>query len=229
MRKSATYTVSELLPTMAGHFSGKTLAPHPVWRDSTTQEARYAPLSKKQAARILHKARRWDRRTRGFGTHGGIIGRTALSVLNALLFDLPDLHRTGKLDPSYDTIGKWAGVCRRAVASALQRLKTLGILNWLRRCTAERDQLGRITLKQDTNAYAVIPPSQWRGYVDVAQPDLHPSEWGAVPPMPPVIAQAVMARNDGDSMRSVVRQLKSDPGDALAAAIASLGIALGVA
>ena len=62
MLKFATYTVSELLPNMSGYFSGKTYAPHPVWRDSSTTEPRYASLSKKQAARILHKARRWDRR-----------------------------------------------------------------------------------------------------------------------------------------------------------------------
>jgi hypothetical protein len=44
-----------------------------------------------------------------------------------------------------------------------------------------------------------------------------------------VLEQAIIAHRDGASMRCVVRQLKNDPGDDLAAAIASLGIALGVA
>ena len=54
-----------------------------------------------------------------------------------------------------------AGVCVRA--TALKRLGELGILNWVRRC-AESWRDGRFVLEQETNAYAVLPESQWRSY-----------------------------------------------------------------
>jgi DNA-binding transcriptional regulator YhcF (GntR family) len=76
-------------------------------------------------------------------------------VLHALVFDFLN-HRTGRLDPSYAAIAAKAGVCVRTVASALQRLKALGILNWMRRC-AESWRDGRFVLEQETNAYAVLP------------------------------------------------------------------------
>jgi hypothetical protein len=54
-------------------------------------------------------------------------------------------------------------VCVRTVASALKHLRELGILNWVRRC-GESWRDGRFVLEQDTNAYAVLPETQWRGY-----------------------------------------------------------------
>ena len=41
-----------------------------------------------------------------------------------------------------------------SVATALKRLRELGILNWVRRC-AETWRDGRFVLEQETNAYAV--------------------------------------------------------------------------
>lgn len=221
-RNRATYAVGALLSGLPVFNGGKTYAPSPVWKDSTTNEARFAPLPKKQAARIWHKARRYDRQTRQHGKHGGVIGRTALNVLYALLFDFLD-YRTGRLDPSYDGIARRAGLCRRAVATALQRLKTLGLLHWLRRCTKEPDDLGRFKLRQETNAYAILPPSQWRGYAEPPEPNLHPTEWGAVPCLPSAIEQASIAHHDGDSIRNVLAALESDPDDRLAAAVAAMG------
>jgi hypothetical protein len=57
-------------------------------------------------------------------------------VLHALIFDFLN-HRTGRLDPSYEAIARQAGVCVRAVATALKRLRELGILHWVRRCGAD--------------------------------------------------------------------------------------------
>jgi hypothetical protein len=51
----------------------------------------------------------------------------------------------------------------RAVSTALARLRELGILHWLRRCTESwRD--GRFVLEQQTNAYAVLKRQKgfWR-------------------------------------------------------------------
>jgi hypothetical protein len=91
------------LPGLSGTDSAKTYAVWPVWKDSTTQEVRFFPLSKKEAARRWHKARRFDRQTHTAGKHGGVIGRPGLAVLYVLLFDFID-YASGRLDPSYDAI-----------------------------------------------------------------------------------------------------------------------------
>jgi hypothetical protein len=83
--------------------------------------------------------------------------------------------RTGRLDPSYDAIARKAGCCRRTVADALRRLRDLGMLGWLRRCEEDRDKAGRFRLRQRTNAYGLMPPSQWRGYGDPTEPPPPPS------------------------------------------------------
>jgi hypothetical protein len=79
------------------------------------------------------------------------------------------------------------------VATALKRLRELGILNWVRRC-AENWRDGRFVLEQETNAYAVLPESQWRGYSPPAEPPAAPwpDTWGATPLLPSALAQAAL-------------------------------------
>jgi hypothetical protein len=135
-------SLPHLLPPLPGFTAlARTYAPWPVWADSTTTPIRFAPLPKKAAVKLWHRARDFDRGTHQPGHHGGAVGHTGLAVLHALIFDFMN-HRTGRLDPSYAAIAAKAGVCVRTVASALQRLKALGILNWVRRC-AERWSDGR--------------------------------------------------------------------------------------
>src|SRR4051794_30832950 len=43
-------------------------------------------------------------------------------------------YASGRLDPSHAAIARKARMSERAVCTALQKLKLLGILNWLRRC-----------------------------------------------------------------------------------------------
>ena len=165
-------SLSHLLPPLPGLTAlARTYAPWPVWTGSTTQPVRFAAMPKKAAVRLWHRARDFDRGTHQPGHHGGAVGHMGLAVLHALIFDFLN-HRTGRLDPSYAAIAAKAGVCVRTVASALQRLKALGILNWVRRC-AERWADGRFVLEQDTNAYAVLPESQWRGYRTPPEPPGH--------------------------------------------------------
>ena len=112
--------------------SPQTYAAWPVWSDSTTAPVRFAPLAKKAAVRLWHRARDFDRTTRQPGRHGGALGHTGLQVLHALVFDFLNFA-TGRLDPSYAAIARKANVCERTVATALARLKELGILHWVRR------------------------------------------------------------------------------------------------
>jgi hypothetical protein len=213
---------AQCLPVFAGFTPPKTFAAWPVWSDSTTKEIRYQPLPKKVATRIWHRARDFDRKTRRKDHHGGAVGHAALQVLHTLIFDFLN-YRSGRLDPSYAAIARAANVCERTVANALKRLRELGILNWVRRCREEREE-GRFALKQETNAYAVLPPSQWRGYKEPPEPPPPaPGTWGDLPPLPPVLAQAVAEQQASGSLRTVIGILDSDPGDKLADALARLG------
>ena len=200
----------------------QTYAAWPVWSDSTTQPVRFAPLPKKAATRLWHRARDFDRQTHQPGRHGGAVGHTGLQVLHALIFDFLN-YASGRLDPSYAAIARKANVCERAVATALKRLRELGILNWVRRC-AESWQDGRFVLEQETNAYAVLPATQWRGYRPPAEPPAPaPGTWGDPPPMPDVRLQAALEARQGADLRSVVQALEHEPKNGLAAALARLG------
>jgi hypothetical protein len=214
--------LSHPLPALPGFSAPQSYAAWPVWSDSTTKPIRFQPMPKKAAVKLWHRARDFDRGTHQAGKHGGAVGPTALAVLHALIFDFLN-HRTGRLDPSYAAIAHKAGVCVRTVATALQRLRELGILNWVRRC-AESWRDGLFVLEQETNAYAVLPDTQWRGYRPPQEPPAPaPSTWGDPPPMPSVLAQAAQEGRDGGGLLSVVQILAADPTDRLAAALARLG------
>jgi hypothetical protein len=157
--------------------------------------------------------------------HGGVIGRTALAALYALLFDFLN-HRTGRLDPSLDAIAAKAGCCRRAVVDALARLRNLGLLAWQRRCEETRDAEGRFRLRQRTNAYAVLAPSNWRGYRDNDPPAPDPATLGSPDPVPEPIEAAAAEIMQGQR-KAAVAALEADPGDRLAIALAGLGRAMG--
>jgi hypothetical protein len=211
--------LSHLLTPLPGFTAPQTHAPFPVWSGSTTASARFVAMPKKQAVKLWHRARDFDRGTHQPGRHGGAVGPAALAVLHSLIFDFLN-HRTGRLDPSYAAIAHKAGVCVRTVATALAKLKALGILNWVRRC-AESWQDGRFVLEQETNAYAVLPESQWRGYrAPPEAPTPLPGTWGGpASTVPSALAQAAL---EGD-LAAKVQALASDPKDGLAAALARLG------
>jgi hypothetical protein len=183
-------------------------------------------MPKKAATRLFHRARDFDRQTREKGKHGGALGHTALQVLHALLFDFLN-YASGRLDPSYAAIARKANVCQRTVANALARLRAHGLLHWIRRCAETRREDGRFMLEQETNAYAVLPCTQWRGYRPPAEPPAPmPGTWGDHPPLPSVMAQAVAERQEGGTLRQIIGILDSDPADTLAAALARLGQAV---
>ena len=221
-------TLAPSLPPLPGFAGPKTHAAWPVWSDSTTKEIRFQPVPKKAAVRLWHRARDFDRQTRRKDRHGGAVGHAALQVLHALIFDFLN-YASGRLDPSYAAIARKANVCERTVASALKRLRELGILNWVRRC-AESWHDSRFVLEQETNAYAVLPPTQWRGYREPPEaPPPMPGTWGDHPPLPSLLAQAAAERHAGGTLRGMVGILDSDPGDALAMALARLGRAMQLA
>ena len=213
------------LPQLPGFDSlrPKTYAAWPVWRDSTTQKVKFTPLPKKKATKLFHKARAFERQTRQPGKQDGALGRNGLAVLQALIFDFLN-YATGQLDPAIETIAKKACISARSAKRGLAKLKHCGVLNWIRRAAETRDDKGRFCLEQDTNAYGILPPSQWRGFFDPLPdaPPPHPSTWGATPPLPDPVTQAVDEMQHG-AHRTALAILEADPRDELAAALASFG------
>ena len=212
-------SLSHLLPPLPGFTAlARTYAPWPVWSGSTTQPIRFAPMAKKAAVKLWHRARDFDRGTHQPGHHGGAVGHTALAVLHALIFDFLN-HRTGRLDPSYAAIAAKAGVCVRTVATALQRLRELGHPELgapLRRELARRPLRARAG-DQRLRRAAGEPVARLPGATGAARPG--PGTWGEPPPMPSALAQAAL---EGD-LAGKVQALASDPKDGLAAALARLG------
>lgn len=213
---------AQCLPTLPGFTGPKTFAAWPVWSGSVRKEIKFQPIPKRKAVKLWHQARDFDRQTHQPGRHGGRVGHSALQVLHALIFDFLN-YASGRLDPSYAAIARKANVCERTVATALQKLRALGILNWVRRC-AESRRDGRFVLEQETNAYAVLDAANWQGYTAPPEPPPPaPGTWGDHPPLPSVMAQATAERRDGASPADMLRVLESDPTDGLAAVLARLG------
>lgn len=196
----------------------------PVHAESVRGDVKFQPITRKQAFEIWNRAREWERASRLPGKRGGLIGFVGMRVLDALLWHFLD-RKTGRLDPSYEQIARVAAVGRSAVADALQRLKQLRLVNWVRRCS-QRFINGVFTLEQDTNAYAILPPTQWLFYTPARPtepPPPDPGTWGDHPPLPDLLTQAQQDRKDGGSIGAALAVLELDPtGEPLAAAIARL-------
>jgi hypothetical protein len=89
-------------------------------------------------------------------------------VLHALIFDFLNF-KSGCLDPGHAHIARMANISKRC-----------GVLNWVRRCFAYQDAAGRYCLAQDTNAYGIIPPSQWFGFRPAPEPRRRHRAHGAI-------------------------------------------------
>ena len=200
----------------------KTYATWPVWHDSTTKEVKFQPMKKKEAVKLWHKARQFERQTRKPGHQDGAIGRSGLAILQALLFDFLN-YVSGALYPSYAAIADMACIDEVSVWRGLKKLKEAGVLNWLRRCKEEYID-GRFTLKQESNAYAVLPSSQWNGYSEPPEaPPPASGTWGDHPPLPSALELAAIVGREGGDLTARIAALESDEGDPLAAALARLG------
>ncbi len=178
--------------------------------DSFSLPVIFQPIPRKRATAIWNKARRLDMKTGRKGRHGGMIVRSALTVLSVMIFDFLD-YASGRLDPSHAAIARKARMSERAVCKALQKLKTLGILNWLRRCHKEYGPWG-VRHHQYTNGYVLSEPPI---LTKDDPPPPQPHEWGAVPSLLDAMTQAVEAMRAGDR-KTMLAALEADPGDELA-------------
>lgn len=179
--------------TIAPSLARTSYAAHPVWARSVRAEVKFAPMPKRAAVKLFHDARRFERQTRRAGHQDGRLGRNGLLILHAMLFDCVN-YVTGRLDPSYAAIARLANISVRSAARGLAKLRASGVLNWVRRCAWD-DDTGQ--LAQETNAYAVLPPTQWCGFRSSAPPAPEPGTIGAPDPVPSILESAVGALRAG--------------------------------
>lgn len=119
------------------------------WRATSRQEVR----------RVVLAARRYELAGRQPGKRSGPLGHVALEVLE-LLGNLVS-YRTGRLDPSLDTLMRLLRRSRAAVVRALQALRTHGFLDWLRRYEETGQTEGRgPRVRQVSNAYRLSLPAR---------------------------------------------------------------------
>jgi hypothetical protein len=191
----------------------KSYAAHPVWKDSARGFERFVPMARREAVRVFHEARRFERSTRARRKQDGALGRNGILVLHTLIFDCLN-YRTGQLDPSYAAIARLAHISLRSVARGLAKLKAAGVLDWVRRCRESSTTDGKWCLEQDTNAYAILPPTQWRGFRPTPRtPKPEPGTSGEHPPQATgwaLAAEMVRDHLTTEAMRTLVGRDPSD-------------------
>ena len=191
----------------------------PVWKGSARHQVRPPrPPNRKEAQRLYYRLEAFERQTRTPGRQDGSVTRNGLAIARALLFGFLN-YRTGRLDPSYETIAGKACLSIRSVARGLRALKAIGFLSWVRRCI-EVNRDGRYSLEQDSNLYVINHASAWRGYTPPAEPPPPDAgTWGDHPcgQRSPLV-EAVQEADPAASLRA----LEADPTDRLALALATL-------
>ncbi len=144
------------------------------WRRTDRQEVR----------RVLLAARRYDLVERQTGRRNGPLGHVALEVLE-LLANLVSF-RTGRLDPSLDTLMAKLKRSRDAVWRALRALREHGFLDWLRRYEPTGQTEGRgPRVRQASNAYRMMIPLRAARLL---------GRMGAAPPLPEDVIHAQEVR-----------------------------------
>ncbi|MCB5205156.1 helix-turn-helix domain-containing protein [Neorhizobium sp. T786] len=120
------------------------------WRRTNQQEVR----------QILLAARRYELAEREPGSRNGPLGSVAIEVLQ-LFANLVDF-RTGRLEPSIDTLMHKLRRSRDAVVRALKALRDHGFLDWLRRYEPTGNTGRGPQVKQTSNAYRLSLPERAR-------------------------------------------------------------------
>ncbi|TNC44700.1 helix-turn-helix domain-containing protein [Rubellimicrobium rubrum] len=113
---------------------------------------------RREVRRVLLAARKYELAGRQPGRRNGPLGHVALEVLEFLV-NLVD-YRTGRLEPSLDTLTRKLRRSKDAVVRALAALRAHGFADWIRRFeTVERDGPGP-RIRQTSNAYRLSLPAR---------------------------------------------------------------------
>jgi hypothetical protein len=108
-------------------------------------------IDRNERARLMFRAEALDRRTHQPGRHGGVLKRTGVAVLKALLFTFANAV-TARCDPSLEKLAHAAGVARSTCTEALKRLEAAGLVRRVARWRAVGANGGLVVLRL-SNAY----------------------------------------------------------------------------
>ncbi len=118
-------------------------------------------IERQEARKIVLAARRYELARREPGRRSGPLGSVALEVIEYLA-NLVD-YRTGRLDPSIETLMRKLKRSRDAVVRALKALRDHGFLDWLRRYVPTGNEGRGPQVQQTSNAYRLsLPPAAAR-------------------------------------------------------------------
>ena len=152
------------------HFKGRSEGR--IWR----------PTNRQETQKILMAAKRYELAERQKGARSGPLGSVAIEVLE-LFVNLVDF-RTGRLEPSLDTIMGKVRRSRDAVVRALKALRAHGFLDWLRRYEPTGNESGP-QVQQASNAYRLSLPEKALRFL---------GRFGKAPPPPDDHVQAEAER-----------------------------------
>jgi len=128
------------------HFKGRSEAR--IWR----------PTNRQEVQKVLLAAKRYELAERQKGERAGPLGSVAIEVLEFFV-NLVDF-RTGRLEPSLDTIMGKVRRSRDAVVRALKALRAHGFLDWLRRYEPTGREGSGPQVQQASNAYRLSLPEK---------------------------------------------------------------------
>ena len=128
------------------HFKGRSEGR--IWR----------PTNRQEVQKVLLAAKRYELAERQKGERTGPLGSVAIEVLEFFV-NLVDF-RTGRLEPSIDTIMGKVRRSRDAVVRALKALRAHGFLDWLRRYEPTGNEGRGPQVQQASNAYRLSLPEK---------------------------------------------------------------------
>lgn len=115
--------------------------------------------SKQEAQKWFDEAVKLEKQDRP-GHYGGFLGSNPIRVYWYLVFR--SLF-SGIPCPSYETIGRELKIGKTTVAKCIKRLSEVRLINVVNRFDIKTDEkTGKAMPMQTSNAYFLLPPSQWK-------------------------------------------------------------------
>lgn len=124
------------------------------WRRTNWQEVQ----------RILLAAKRYERIERRPGRRNGPLGSVAIEVMEYLV-NVVD-YKTGRLEPSIETMMRRLKRSRDAIVRALTNLRRHGFLAWIRRYEPTGNEGHGPQVRQVSNAYRLLLPERARRHLE---------------------------------------------------------------
>jgi len=141
------------------------------WHKGRCEATFWRPTSRQDARRVLLAAKRYELQQRQPGERSGPLGSVAIELLE-LLVHMVDF-RTGRLDPSIETMMRRLKRSKDAIVRAMKNLRRHGFIDWLRRYEPTGKEGRGPQLRQTSNAYRLCLPAMAQrilGYLGIGSP-----------------------------------------------------------